>query len=207
MCEARRSADRICSSLVAHEKHPPKGVPCRTGRCMSWALRWQQRSGKSLLSTERAELHQHGHRADVSTRGRCAQAGQALAMLSQEQLAHVTSYSGLVAGAGPSLGPLGQVRALSQGTGTHARVIRTHVVQRAGRGRRALAGAPGAGARSECGEGVSEPDACRPSISGRCNVLVLDSLTHGFSPDVYLMKRHLHIGARPGQALVVSTDA
>ena len=32
-------------------------------------------------------------------------------MLSQEQLAHVTSYSGLVAGAGPSLGPLGQVRA------------------------------------------------------------------------------------------------
>ena len=38
-------------------------------------------------------------------------------MLSQEQLAHVTSYSGLVAGAGPSLGPLGQVRAPAPGNG------------------------------------------------------------------------------------------
>ena len=43
-------------------------------------------------------------------------------MLSQEQLAHVTSYSGLVAGAGPSLGPLGQVGACSREWGPYEKL-------------------------------------------------------------------------------------
>ena len=55
--------------------------------------------------------------------GRCAQAGQALAMLSQEQMAHVTSYSGLVAGARQALGPLGQVRALVREQGPYGMFV------------------------------------------------------------------------------------